>query len=227
MQDPGLRPGVPFVRRAAALSGADEGDNGVGIIFVEVTAVVVVPSNGVSAPGDVDRGGAVGTLCVAAALDHEDERAAARVRDGHQLRLTWEGQLNSAALTSAARAGVGGGVDAAVARPDQRRGVPGDRPGQAVHRSGGSLPRQGGVDFGVVRIEVGAQDLVLRLPLVQLVVGCVIGRHRSTPFSRDSLPRRGSPHNQKENAPKWDVFIHLMEIRAHCAFFQMTSRSTA
>ena len=45
MQDPGLRPGVPFVRRAAALSGADEGDNGVGIIFVEVTAIVVVPSS--------------------------------------------------------------------------------------------------------------------------------------------------------------------------------------
>ena len=42
------------------------------------------------------------------------------------------------------------------------------------------------------------------------------------PFKRRLCPRGGDGgalYKYKENAPKWDVFIHLMEMRAECALF--------
>ena len=38
--------------------------------------------------------------------------------------------------------------------------------------------RQGGVNFCVVGVEVGALDLVGGFLLIQLIIGCLTGRHK-------------------------------------------------
>ena len=44
-------------------------------------------------------------------------------------------------------------------------------------RQRGLVLRQGRVDLGIVRVEVGALDLIDGFPLIQLIIGCLIARY--------------------------------------------------
>ena len=60
----------------------------------------------------------------------------------------------------------------------QPSGVVGEGYGRLFQiRSGGLQRRQGRVDFRIVGVEVGAENLVFGFPLVQLIIGRVIARH--------------------------------------------------
>lgn len=85
------------------------------------------------------------------------------------------------------------------------------------------LGLNGPVDFRVVGVEVLHQDLVRPRPLAQPVVGCVIAWHVC--FLLDVIECAslfcggGFPlYKTQKNAPKWDVCIHLMEIKGQCAY---------
>jgi hypothetical protein len=67
---------------------------------------------------------------------------------------------------------------------------------------------KGGVNFGVVGVEVVHQHLVGPFPLGEAVVFGKITWHDSCLLS----PMAGK-------GEKWDVCIHLMETRAQCALF--------
>ena len=50
----------------------------------------------------------------------------------------------------------------------------------------------------------------------------------SAPFGGTSFPKEAFslPYKEAENVPKWDVSIHLLEVRAQCALFLCPSVKT-